>query len=58
MSAGFNWACPSLLVHMLGGKENAVALLESQKLPVPDTLRTDNTCQQYYFNAGRYFPAK
>lgn len=58
MSTGFNWASPSLLVHMFGGKEKAIALIESQNLPVPGTLRTDNTCEQYYFNAGKYFPAK
>lgn len=58
MSAGFNWASPSLLVHMLGGKARAIELIESQNLPVPDALRTDATSEQYVFNAGKYFPAK
>lgn len=58
MSTGFNWASPSLLVHMFGGKKKAIDLVESQNLSVPNALRTDNTCEQYYFNAGRYFPAK
>lgn len=58
MSTGFNWAGPSLLVHMFGGREKAIDLIQSQNLPVPDTLRTDTTCDQYVFNAGKYFPAK
>lgn len=58
MAAGFNWASPSLLVHMLGGKEKAIQLLQSQNLDVPDTLKNDLTCEEYIFNAGRYFPAK
>ena len=58
MATGFNWASPSLLVHMLGGKEKAIQLIESQSLPVPDALRTDTTCDQYIFNAGKFFPAK
>ena len=58
MSTGFNWASPSLLVHMLGGRDKAIALIQSQHLPVPETLRTDTVCEQYIFNAGRYFPAK
>ena len=58
MSTGFNWASPSLLVHTLGGKDRAIELIESQNLPVPESLRTDTVCQQYIFNAGRYFPAK
>ena len=58
MATGFNWASPSLLVHMLGGKEKAIQLIESKSLPVPDALRTDTTCDQYIFNAGKFFPAK
>ncbi|MHC5137744.1 MAG: 3-hydroxyacyl-CoA dehydrogenase family protein [Planctomycetota bacterium] len=58
METGFHWASPSLLVHMLGGKEQAIQLIESQDLPVPDALRTDTTCDKYVFNAGKFFPAK
>jgi 3-hydroxyacyl-CoA dehydrogenase len=58
METGFHWASPSLLVHMLGGKEQAIQLIESQNLPVPDALRTDTTCDKYVFNAGKFFPAK
>ncbi|MCI0498741.1 MAG: 3-hydroxyacyl-CoA dehydrogenase family protein [Planctomycetales bacterium] len=58
MSTGFNWASPSLMVYMLGGKDRAIELIQSQNLPVPDSLRTDSTSEQYVFNAGKYFPAK
>ena len=58
MNTGFNWASPSLLVHMLGGRDGVIELIQSQNLPVPDALRTDTTCDQYVFNAGKYFPAK
>ena len=58
MSTGFNWASPSLLVNMLGGRDKAIELIQSQNLPVPDALRTDTTCDHYVFNTGKYFPAK
>lgn len=58
MTAGFNWAGPSLLVHMLGGKEAAAELLISQHLEVPASLLQDTACEQYLFNAGKYFPAR
>lgn len=58
MSSGFNWASPSLMVYMLGGKDRAIELIQSQNLPVPETLRTDKICENYVFNAGKYFPAK
>lgn len=58
MSTGFNWAGPSLLVHMLGGKDRAAELIQSQNLPVPEALRADTVCDRYVFNAGKFFPAK
>ncbi|HPY78213.1 MAG TPA: hypothetical protein PLQ45_10240, partial [Anaerohalosphaeraceae bacterium] len=58
MTTGFNWAGPSLIVHMLGGKDNAAALLRSQHLDVPASLMQDTVCDRYLFNAGRYFPAR
>jgi 3-hydroxyacyl-CoA dehydrogenase len=58
ISAGFNWAAPSLMVYVFGGKNRAVELIQSQGLPVPESLRTDTACEQYVFNAGRFFPAK
>ena len=58
MSTGFNWASPSLLVYMLGGKDRAIDLIQSQRLSVPESLKTDVVSEQYTFNAGKYFPAK
>ena len=58
MTTGFNWAGPSLLVHMLGGRQTAIDLLKSQNLPVPPALEADIVCENYPFNAGKYFPAK
>jgi len=58
MTTGYNWAGPSMLVKMLGGKERTIELLQSQNLPVPDALRTDAVCEQTVFNVGKYFPAK
>ena len=47
-----------MIVKMLGGKDRAIALLQSQNLPVPDGLRSDIACEQTIFNVGRYFPAR
>ncbi len=58
MTTGFNWAGPSMLVRMIGGKGRAIELLESQKLMVPDTLRADTACERNVFNVGKYFPAR
>jgi len=57
MATGFHWACPSLVVHMLGGSEPAAQLIQSAGLAVPKTLLTDTTWQKYYANAGKYFIA-
>lgn len=58
MTTGYNWAGPSMIVKMLGGKDRAIELLQSQNLPVPDSLRSDIACEQTIFNVGKYFPAK
>jgi 3-hydroxyacyl-CoA dehydrogenase len=57
MATGFHWACPSLVVHMLGGNQKAAELIQSAGLAVPGALRTDTTWKKYYFNAGKYFIA-
>lgn len=58
MSRGFNWASPSLVVYMLGGRDRAIELLGSQNLPVPELLRVDPASDRHVFNGGRYFAAK
>jgi 3-hydroxyacyl-CoA dehydrogenase len=57
MASGFHWACPSLVVHMLGGSEPAAQLIQSAGLAVPQSLLTDTTWKKYYANAGKYFIA-
>jgi 3-hydroxyacyl-CoA dehydrogenase len=57
MATGFHWACPSLVVHMLGGNEQAAQLIQSAGIAVPQFLLTDTTWGKYYFNAGKYFIA-
>lgn len=58
MTAGYNWASPSILVRLLGGKDTAEDLISSQDLPVPESLRKDTVCDRYVFNFGKYFPAR
>ncbi|MBM4103884.1 MAG: 3-hydroxyacyl-CoA dehydrogenase family protein [Planctomycetes bacterium] len=57
MATGFHWACPSLVVHMLGGNDQAAQVIQSAGLAVPQSLAADTTWQKYYFNAGKYFIA-
>lgn len=57
MLFGFNWACPSLIVDMLGGKDFAIKLLENNSFAVPDELvKSDNVSKIY--SEGKYFLAK
>ena len=58
MMAGFNWAAPSMIVNMLGGKDQAIDLIESSGIPVPDALQNDPCVQLDFFNAGKYFIAR
>jgi 3-hydroxyacyl-CoA dehydrogenase len=57
MATGFHWACPSLVVGMLGGSEQAAQLIQSAGLAVPQPLLADTAWQRYYCNAGKYFIA-
>lgn len=57
MATGFHWACPSLVVHMLGGNDQAAQLIQSAGLTVPQSLMADARWKKYYFNAGKYFIA-
>ena len=58
MSFGFNWAPPSLIVSMLGGKEYVVGLLETKEFDVPDVLKNAEDGRSRMLNAGKYFPAR
>jgi 3-hydroxyacyl-CoA dehydrogenase len=55
MSFGFNWAAPSLIVNMLGGKECVVELLEEKGFKVPDALKNANESAHQISNVGKYF---
>lgn len=57
MASGFHWACPSLLVNILGGADKAARLIESAGLPVPATLLADTAWKKYNTSAGKYFIA-
>ncbi len=58
MSFGFNWAAPSLIVSMLGGREHVIGLLENKELEVPDALKNAEDSQSRMLDAGKYFPAR
>ena len=58
MTSGFNWAGPSMVVRMIGGKSSAEQLLKSFNLAVPLSLKQDTASERYIFNVGKYFPAK
>jgi 3-hydroxyacyl-CoA dehydrogenase len=58
MSFGFNWAPPSLIVDMLGGKEVVLQLFEKKGLHVPDSLKSVNGSKSTVLSAGKYFIAR
>jgi len=58
MSFGFNWAPPSLIVNMLGGKEYVIELLENKELEVPEALKNAEDRKSRMLDAGKYFPAR
>ncbi len=58
MASGFNWAPPSLIVDMLGGKKDVIELLEKKDFAVPDSLRNFNEDIQKPHNWGKYFIAR
>jgi 3-hydroxyacyl-CoA dehydrogenase len=58
MSFGFNWAAPSLIIDMLGGKESVIQLLEEKGFEVPDFLKIGGKARWQIPNAGKYFVAR
>jgi 3-hydroxyacyl-CoA dehydrogenase len=58
MSYGFHWACPSIIVEMLGGSAVAAELLAERGLPVPQALLGDLKSKFRIINSGKYFVAK
>ncbi|MBW1792453.1 MAG: hypothetical protein JRJ14_09415, partial [Deltaproteobacteria bacterium] len=58
MSYGFNWAPPSLIVKILGGKQSVIELLEEKGFDVPKALIEENKKSKQISNTGKYFVAK
>ena len=58
MSFGFNWAGPSLIVDMLGGKECVIELLSHRGFEVPKALEGETKTAHQISNAGKYFVAR
>jgi len=58
MSFGFNWAPPSLIVNMLGGKEQVIGLLEKKEFNIPEALKNADNRQGRMLDSGKYFPAR
>lgn len=58
MSYGYNWAPPSLIVNVLGGKEYVTNLLEEKGFEVPELLKNARESAGQVPNAGRYFLAR
>ena len=58
MCFGFNWAPPSLILKMLGGKEYVTEFLEKNGFDVPDAFRETKELPNQIHNWGKYFVAK
>ncbi|MBN1506306.1 MAG: 3-hydroxyacyl-CoA dehydrogenase family protein [Sedimentisphaerales bacterium] len=58
MSAGFNWAPPSVILEMLGGPESVLRRCDARGLPVPPLLETPRKTPLQTLEAARYFVAK
>lgn len=58
MSLGFNWAAPSVILRMLGGRRRLLELLEEKGVEVPETLESTSETPPQVPNAGKYFLAR
>ena len=58
MSFGFNWAAPSVIVKMLGGKEYVAELLGKRGFEVPESLKNASASAGQVVNVGKYFLAR
>jgi len=59
MAFGFNWAPPSLLVDLLGGKAEVESLLNEMGFDWPQELESEDHNSRYtLLNSGRFFVAK
>jgi 3-hydroxyacyl-CoA dehydrogenase len=58
MSTGFNWASPSLIVNLLGGKKEVSNLLIQNGLNVPSTLEETADKELQLLQSGKFFVAR
>ncbi|MHC4113883.1 MAG: 3-hydroxyacyl-CoA dehydrogenase family protein [Planctomycetota bacterium] len=58
MTYGFNWAAPSTLVSILGGRQRAVNLLKENGCNVPASLLDGPYREKTTIDAGRFFLAR
>jgi len=57
MSYGFNWAAPSHIVTMLGGRDRVMELLDKKGFSVPSGLK-NTLIESKMTGLGKYFPAR
>jgi 3-hydroxyacyl-CoA dehydrogenase len=58
MSAGFNWAPPSMILEMLGGPESVLQRCQAKGLPIPVSLESPKKTPLQILEAAKYFAAK
>ncbi len=57
MSAGFNWAPPSIILDMLGGRESVLRLIEAKGLSAPVAMDGPRKTPLQILQATKYFVA-
>jgi hypothetical protein len=57
MSSGFHWACPSLMLNLLGGAEDVAKKMLELGLKVPDRLYNQTDIMLQILDSGKYFVA-
>jgi len=58
MTAGFHWASPSLIVNLLGGKNEVSDLLSKKGFNVPSALEDIEDPQLQILKSGKFFAAR
>jgi len=58
MTAGYHWAPPSLIVNLLGGKDEVVKMLQEKGLKVPEKFYSSEKPTLQLLNSGKYFVAR
>jgi len=58
MSAGFNWAPPSVVLEMLGGPASVLRRCDAKGLPIPSCQESPKKTPLQILEAAKYFVAK